>query len=113
MRLIDSMRRNPTLHDEVLKDSLLADGFAHLEASEVPMWIGECGDHDIAGEACEALTALEGKPRDHVNALLIEVCSFGEAMPAARIVQLATVLQAMLTQHCVAQAQRYVEREVA
>jgi len=101
-----------SLHSTVLEDARLANGNAHLEAPEVPKWIAEGARLDIAGELCEALSDLEDKPREKFNALLADLCQHGEDIPQRKAMEMLDMLRSTLTDHCVAQAQDFVEREL-
>lgn len=101
-----------SLRQQVIDDARYANGIAHLEAPEVPLWIEEMDDHDIVGALSEALSDEEGKRHARLCALLAELCTSGEDIPRRHETELVDLLRATLTDYCIAQAQRYVDREL-
>lgn len=100
-----------SLRQTVLDDAELANGMAHLESPEVPQWIEEADDQDIAATLGEALSNVEDKARDELNALLILLCQKGDEIAWRKAGQLQECLLKILTDHCVAEAQRWVDGE--
>lgn len=101
-----------SLRQTVLDDARYANKQAHLESPEVPQWIAECDDHDIAGALSEALSDIEGKQRDRLCALIAQLCEHGEDIPRRHETELVDLLRSTLTDYCVGQAQRFVDREL-
>lgn len=102
-----------SLRQTVLDDAELAHGQAHLESPEVPQWIEETGDQDIAATLGEALSNVDDKPRNELNALLVLLCQKGDDIAQRKAVDLLDSLRKILTDHCVAEAQRWVDGEMA
>lgn len=100
-----------SLRTRVTDDARLANGQAHLESPEVPQWVAELGDHDLTGALTEALGDCEGKRREKLNALVIELCLHGEDLPVRKAMELLDMMGAILTDHCVGEAQRMYDRE--
>lgn len=94
-------------------DDAVECGHAHLESHEVPRWIAEANDHDIVGTLSEALTAIEGKDLGKLCALLDLLCEKGEDISQSKAVDLLEMLRTLLTGHCVKQAQKMVDEELA
>lgn len=110
---MNAVRGWHTLHQTVLADAKLTpDGRAHLEPHEVPTWIAETSGHDIVGELIEAIGDVEGKPRERLCHLLSIMCEHGDGIPMCRAMEIIDVLRSTLTDYCIAQAQRFVEREI-
>lgn len=98
-----------SLHRALLDDKRFGATEAHLEAHEVPQWIGETGDQDIAAELGDAISDLEDAAREKFCALLVQLCQHGERMPMQQAMDLLAGIRAVLTDRCVRQAQRYVD----
>lgn len=101
-----------TLRQTVLDDARLGNGYAHLEAGEVPAWVDESND-DLTHALAEALCDVEDKPRLHLNALLDALCQDGEDLSQRKSAALLDTLREALRTYCTAQAQRFVDREGA
>lgn len=102
-----------SIRRQVVDDAMYANGQAHLESPEVPQWIEEADSNDIAGELSEALSDLEGKERARVCALLSDLCKQGDDIAQRRAVELLDLLRSTLTDHCIRQAQQFVDGELA
>lgn len=101
-----------SLRYTVLEDARLGTGEAHLESPEVPRWITEAGDHDIAGALCEALSGIEGKDRGKLCALLDLLCEKGDEIAQRKSIDLLDIIRVVLTDYCVKQAQKMVDLEL-
>ena len=101
-----------SIRRQVVDDAMFANGQAHLEATEVPQWIEEADEHDIAGEISEALSGLEGKKRERLCALLADLCDKGDDIAHRHVDELLDLLRSTLTDHCIRQAQMLVDAEL-
>lgn len=110
---MSALPRCASIRQQVLDDARYGTGDAHLEPREVPKWITETGDHDIAGEFTEALSDSENKPRERWNLLMSELLELrdSEDMPIRKALELLDLQRSMLTEHCIADAQRFVENQ--
>lgn len=99
-----------SLRQTVLDEARLGDGYAHLEAADVPAWVDESND-DLTHAFAEALCDVEDESRERLNALLASLCVEGEAMPLAVATNLLERLRETLRVYCTAQAQRFVNQE--
>lgn len=109
---MSAVPRWTTLRHTVLEDARLGTGEAHLESPEVPRWIAETDDHDIAGTLCEALSDVEGKERGKLCALLDLLCEGGDEIAQRKAIDLLDMLRVILTDHCVREAQKMVDQEL-
>jgi hypothetical protein len=106
------IKHHQSLRQTVLDDARWGTGEAHLEPHEVPQWIEEAGDQDIAAELGDAISDLEDKPREKFCALLEQLCREGERMPMQQGIDLLAGLRAVLTDHAIREAQKFVDKEI-
>lgn len=117
---MSALPRYRNIRQQVLDGARWGTGEAHLEPPEVPQWIVETGDHDIAGTMAEALCTIltdhlgnenERNAKDHVRwcDLMIELCEHGEDLPIRKALELLDLQRSLLTDHCIADAQRMVD----
>lgn len=102
-----------SIRQQVLDDANYGTGEAHLESHEVPQWIAEAGDHDIAATLSEALTEVEDKDNAKLCALLDVLCERGEDMAMSKADDLLEMLRGALTAYCIKQAQKMVDEEAS
>lgn len=100
-----------SIRQQVLDDARLGTGYAHLESDEVPRWIEDANDHDVVGTLSEALSNSKEKRRDTLNSLLTLLCEHGDEIAQRKAVDLLDLLRAVMTDHCIRQAQAMVDRE--
>lgn len=108
-----ALPRYVDIRRQVLEDARLGTGYAHLESPDVPEWIQETGDHDIVGTLSEALSNAEGKRHETLCDLLTQLCRQGDDIAQRKAVDLLDTVRALLTDHCIADAQRMVDRELS
>jgi len=109
---MNAVTKFQSLRQSVLDDVRYGAPEAHIEAHEVPQWIDEAGDQDIAAELGDAISDLEDKPREKFCALLVSLCQHGERLSMQQGMELLAGMRAALTDRCVRQAQAYVDREM-
>lgn len=109
---MSAVRDRRSIRATVLEDARYGNGEAHLEPPEVVRWIEEANDHDIAGALSEALSDVEDKPRERLNALLVLLCQQGDEISQRKATDLLDTLRGALTDYCVKQAQKMVDEEL-
>lgn len=102
-----------SLRQTILDDARYANKQAHLESPEVPQWVEECEDNDdLAATLSDAIREIEGRDRDKINALLEKLCREGDRFSLRDAEDLHSMMTRAVTEYCIAQAQRYVDREL-
>lgn len=102
-----------SLRQSVLDDARYANKQAHLESPEVPQWVEECEDNDdLASTLAASMSEIEGKERDRINHLIEKLCKEGDGLCLRDADQLHSMLTRAITDYCIAQAQRFVDREL-
>lgn len=87
------------------------DHEAHLEATEIPEFVEECGFLDILDSLTEALVRVDEKPRARVCALWSEYCSKGD-LPMEKASDLLSAMRAAQLDHLLKKAQEIVDEEL-
>jgi hypothetical protein len=112
MNAVTIPRPDRTLLDIMREDVKFGAPGAHLEPPEIPRWVRELNDttgtEDMTGTLTDAMSDLEGKPREQMNNLIAELCG---DVTADRLLELRNVMRQTLTDYCIGYAERILEQE--
>ena len=94
----------------VYEDAKYANGYAHIESTEVPRWVEEeIPEDDLGGVLSHAISDIEGKQREKLNALIADMLKQGDDIAQRKLVELTDMLRAALVDYCTRHAQRMVD----
>lgn len=113
------MSANPKWHsikEVIFSDAKYANGQAHLEPPEVPLWVAETEGPGATGMARDmgdmlvaAVGDVTGNDRNKLNELLTALCARGDDIEVRKVNELTDLLRRVMTDCAILEAQHMVD----